>query len=183
MNKVELTHNLLGKRKNNIEHDFYSTPDWATTELLKRESFIGDIVEPASGNGAISRVLEAEGYKVISSDIRNDDIYGNGGIDFLQLDICADNYITNPPFKLAQKFLNKMQSTCSGKICLLLRLAFLESKGRYEMFKSHIYPLKSVYVFSERLSFDETQKGMVCFAWFVWDKNYKGKPVIDWIKR
>jgi len=41
------------------------------------ESFEGQIWEPACGDGAISRVLEAAGYQVISTDLI-DRGYGQG---------------------------------------------------------------------------------------------------------
>ena len=24
--------------------------------------------------------------------------------------------------------------------------------------------------------------GMIAYAWYVWDKDYKGKPTIEWIR-
>ncbi len=84
-----------GKRKN----EFYCTPPGAVEALLKKESFSGPIYDPCSGTGAISKVLERKGYSVISSDLYKtvnytslignevtENIYGNSGIDFTDLD-------------------------------------------------------------------------------------------------
>ena len=54
------------------------------------------------------------------------------------------------------------------------------------------YPLKKVLVFSSRIPvnkkyiiplLDKKFKGnsLMAFAWFIWDKGYKGKPYIEWI--
>ena len=52
-------------------------------------------------------------------------------------------------------------------------------------------PLKYVYVFSKRVNplrngepTDEKGKpwaSTMCFAWFVWEKNYEGEPIIRWL--
>ena len=48
--------------------DFYPTPIEATQALLDREKFTGNVLEPACGDGAMSKVLINNGYQVISSD-------------------------------------------------------------------------------------------------------------------
>jgi len=67
---------------------------------------------------------------------------------------------------------------------MLLKLNFLEGQKRYQLFKST--PLKTVYVFSKRLSFDKGNEkgkgsGLLAYAWYVWEQGYKGKPMIEWI--
>jgi len=52
------------------------------------------------------------------------------------------------------------------------------------MFKST--PLKIVYVFCKRQKVYHADKepngsGLIAYAWFVWDKDYTGKPIIEWI--
>lgn len=174
--------------------DYYSTPEWATEELIKREKFEGIILEPCSGAGAISKVLEREGYKVISSDIRTDDhIYGEKGIDLLEIEKTeAQNVITNPPFFMATESVEKSLELIpdGGKVAMILKIQFLEGQKRYEFFQNS--PLRRVYVFCKRVVFwnelmqvDDGNRskhgGTICFAWYVWEKGYKGKPEIEWI--
>lgn len=79
-------------------YEFYPTPPEATRALLSAEGFEGSIWEPACGDGAISKVLEAAGYQVVSTDLI-DRGYGAGGHDFLKSDKpLAKNIITNPPY-------------------------------------------------------------------------------------
>jgi hypothetical protein len=172
--------------------DFYRTPTFATEKLLELEKFEGIIWEPACGDGAISEVLISNGYKnVLSSDIANRG-YGETGLDFLDekdpfvehLAKRANTIITNPPYKFAQEFIEKSLRIVDKKVAMLLKLNFLEGQKRYQFFKST--PLKSVYVFSKRLSFDKGDEkgkgnGLLAYAWYVWDKEYIGKPYIDWI--
>jgi hypothetical protein len=174
--------------------DYYATPEWATEELIKREKFEGLILEPCSGAGAISKVLEREGYSVISSDIREDDhIYGDKGVDLLSIESTeARNVVTNPPFFMATESVEKSLELIpdGGKVAMILKIQFLEGQKRYNFFQNT--PLRRVYVFCKRVVFwnelmqpDDGNRskhgGTIAFAWYVWEKGYKGKPEIEWI--
>ena len=46
--------------------------------------------------------------------------------------------------------------------------------------------MQTVYVFSKRLPLTKEvdtrrQSSMIPFAWFVWDKSYRGKTTVEWI--
>lgn len=174
----------IAGRKRDDGIDYYQTPIWATRALLEREMFEGSILEPCCGAGAISKLLS----NCTSSDIRTDkDVYEGKGIDiFSYKNNSFDNIITNPPYKYAQEIIEKSLEIARHKVTMILKLCFLESERRYQMFKST--PLKIVYVFCKRVQMypEGTEKpknsGTIAFAWYVWDKNYKGKPQIDWIK-
>ena len=59
----------------------------------------------------MSRVLEAAGYKVRSTDLV-DRGYGRCGIDYLSnTETMATNIVTNPPFKLTEQFILKTVET------------------------------------------------------------------------
>lgn len=177
----------IAGRKLNDGIDFYQTPAFATLKLLEKETFNGSIIEPCSGQGAISKVLEGEGYSVKSCDIRNDEhVYGEKGIDIFSLNEGSfNNVITNPPYFIGKEVVEKSLEIATDKVCMLLKLTFLESAKRYSFFKSS--PLARVHVFSNRVTMfpfgteEPKNGGTITFAWFVWDKNYIGKPQIDWI--
>lgn len=160
--------------------DFYRTPVQATQALLKREQFDGIILEPACGDGAISKLLPET---TISTDLF-DRGYGKTGIDFLSKIIFVDHIITNPPYKQAQEFVEHALKCAKHKVAMLLKLNFLEGIKRKKFFEST--PLRTVYVFSKRLSFDKADqiakgRGVLVYAWFVWEQDYAGKPTIEWI--
>lgn len=165
------------------ENDFYPTPPEGTLGLLKVESFIGDIWEPACGNGAMSKVLESAGYKVVSTDLEPRG-YGTQGDFFFYGSLLAPNIVTNPPFRLAQEFADRALALGCDKLALLCKLAFLEGQERGAWFPRT--PLKNVYVFSARLTMTRngespTDGGMIAFAWYVWERSYQGRPMIGWI--
>lgn len=192
MSKLITATRLVGDSKERVKADFYPTPTWAVEALLQREKFIGTCWEPACGKGDISRVLLNNGYDVYSTDLLDYD-FGIPDIDFLnensmfsETHKMVDNIITNPPFNIAIEFINTAKRFADDKIAMFLKTTFLEGVERQIMWKDKQFPFKKMYQFSRRVSFgkeDKTHKngGMMAFAWFVWEKNYKGFPTIDWI--
>jgi len=184
-------HSIVGASRDNgerEENDFYPTPAYAVKELLAQEEFSGKIWECACGDGAISDVLKEYHMNVYSTDLI-DRGYGDDIIDFLNCEKREDinHIITNPPFKLALDFVNEAKKQCDGKIAMFLKTVFLEGSSRYDMFHDKEFPLKAVYQFSKRVSLTKNgikmkNSGMLAFAWFVWDKEWIGEPVIRWIK-
>ena len=178
---------LAGSAKGRAENDFYPTPNWGTESLMKVELFSGITGEPACGDGAMSKVLEAHGLNVISTDLIYRG-YGVGGIDFLTSDMPpCNNIITNPPFYCAKEFVEKSKNVATDKIAMLLKTVFLETSDRYDMFQDTVFPLARVYQFSRRLTLWRNgivgkNGGTAAYAWFVWDKKHIGAPTIHWIK-
>lgn len=172
--------------ENREKDDFYPTPPEATKALLAREKFIGPVWEPACGDGAISRVLIDAGYEVVSTDLV-DRGYGQSRVDFLmEYRSQAPNVVTNPPYKYACEFARKAVELSTGKVAFLVRLQFLESKERRELFDQ--YPPARVWVFSERLSMqrgrqatEQDATGMIAFIWIVWDRAHVGPTTLGWI--
>lgn len=110
--------------------------------------------------------------------------YGETELDFLTTNRTVDHIITNPPYKLAQPFVEHALSCATGKVAMLLKLNFLEGQARHKFFKRT--PLKAVYVFSRRISFDKGDEpgkgnGLLAYAWYVWEHGYTGRPWIEWI--
>ena len=175
------------------QHDYYATEPKAVELLLEQECFSPYVWECACGEGHISEVLKAHGYKVKSSDLYDRGYEGTETIDFLTVkkeDIDHDfsrDIITNPPYKYAKEFVGKALeiSMDSTKVAMLLKLTFLEGKARKKLFE--IAPPKRIYVFSSRVKcakngeFENIGSSAVAYAWYVWEKGYKGDPVIKWI--
>ena len=168
------------------EYDYYATDPHAVECLLDRVTFNHRIWECACGEGHISRVLESRGYDVTSTDLI-DRGFGEGGVDFFtQTDVFPGDIITNPPYKYAQKFVtHALELVPTGhKVAMLLRIQFLEGLSRRALFDQS--PPREVMVFSRRVScalngdFDSYGAGAQAHAWFIWEKGYKGAPIITW---
>lgn len=166
--------------------DYYATEPKAVELLLENEKFSNCVLEPACGQGHISEVLKQHGYQVISTDLI-DRGYGQGNKDFFEMSECNMDIITNPPYKYAKEFVkHALDIVPDGtKIAMFLKLTFLESKSRKELFLA--YPFKTLYVSSNRLrcakngDFKNNKKSAVAYGWYVWEKGYKGEPIIKWI--
>lgn len=165
--------------------DFFPTPAWATRALIDNEKFEGEIWDPACGDGAMARVLEATGCPIIATDL-HDRGYGVGGYDFLRPTRTADNIVTNPPYNCAEGFVTSGVKHARRKFALLLRLAFLEGANRAKTIFTDCPPAR-VWVFSERITFypsgvDPKGSGTTAYAWFVWDKNAPNRTELRWLK-
>ena len=168
------------------ENDYYATDPIAVEKLLEKETFNKAIWECACGGGHISEVLRKHNYYVNSTDKYS---YGyehqDMCYDFLEAKPTEYDIITNPPYKYALEFCEKAIEVTKNKVAMFLKLTFLEGKKRLEFFKK--YPPKKIYVFSSRVKcamngdFDSIGSSAVCYAWFIWEKGFTGKPVIDWI--
>lgn len=181
-------YDIVVSGQDRAEHDFYATPKEAVKYLLNVEKFDSNIWECASGQNHIADVLNEYGYNVRTSDIVKRTPTTEVK-DFLTVKKKWNgDIITNPPFTLAKEFVEKSLSLVKNgqKVAMFLRLQFLDSLNRYELFKN--CPPKRVHVFSRRVKcakdgdFTHYKSGGVqSNAWFVWEKGYQGKPEIDWI--
>lgn len=167
------------------EQDFYATDPRAIDLLLEREEFAPSILEPSCWQGHLSRRLEENYYLVHSSDIV-DRWYGVVQ-DFFSYDEWYWDIITNPPYSLAQEFIERSLKITKpwAKIAMFLKVQFLEGKRRKEFFKKH--PPKVVYVSSERImcaknwDFEWLKRSggsAVAYAWYIWENGWQWEPVI-----
>lgn len=173
---------------------YFGTPALATKKLIDFEGFKGNVWEPACGKGEISKVFIDKGFEVHSSDLL-DLGFGMTGVDFLNSNSLFsvaheryDNIVTNPPRESAAEFVKMAKEFSNYKIAMLLKTTFLETVSRQELFRDPVFPLKKIYQFVRRLVFEGVSNdkkwkgGMGSFAWFVWERGYKGNPEIDWLE-
>jgi hypothetical protein len=172
--------------------DNFPTPPWATRALL--EHVIADAGpfrkmtcwEPACGAGHMARPLKEYFGKVKASDVH---AYGHGAVaDFLSAPLEAssvDWVITNPPFRLAEEFIQRSLIAARHGVAILARTVFLESVGRYrEMFDQS--PPTKFAQFTERVPMvkgrlDAKASTATGYAWFVWEKSARSLPRLMWV--
>jgi len=116
--------------------------------------------------------------------------YGNPKpLDFLKevTNNFEGDIITNPPYKYALEFVEKALNVVQNrrKVAMFLKIQFLEGKKRKEFFLQ--YPPKVIYVSSSRINcamngeFEKYKSSAICYAWFVWQKGFKGETIVKWI--
>lgn len=185
-----------GTKRNS--NDFYATPIVAVEKLLNNfKDFDKDIpiFDPCVGKGHCLKPFRDRGYIVHGVDlIERQDYFDNsikytGGQDFIKrTESIKDNIVSNPPYNMCKEFVEHGMDLLSENryMVMLLKLQFLETKKRYELFKK--YPPKYVYVFVNRIGCipegegTDSTSSAICYAWYVWQKGFKGEPVIRWIE-
>lgn len=172
-------------------HDYYATEPRAAELLLEQEYFGPVVWECACGEGHLSKVFQNHGITTVSTDLV-DRKFG-GVFDFLQNDdilpdgLVKGNFdiITNPPYRFAEQFVRRALDYVENgrKVAMFLKLQFLEGKSRRKLHDEA--PPVRVYVSSSRLQCAKNGKfgegSAIAYAWFVWEKGFKGDPIIKWI--
>lgn len=171
-----------------VPHDFYPTPPEGTRALLSAERFCGPIWEPACGDGAISKVLLATGYTVVSTDLI-DRGFGTGGVNFLtETQTRARNIVTNPPYGsgVADAFVRhalNLVEPVAGSVAMLLNLASLAHPMRHHQWTRR--PPAAVYILDELTCWPN---GIECgfaaehrYCWAVWKPGHSGRPSMWWL--
>lgn len=177
--------------KQRQKEDYYATDPIAVELLLENEEFNNNIWECASGENHLANILIDKGYNVRISDIvkRTEK---TEEFDFLSIENQDYNgdIITNPPYKFATEFIYKALQIIPNrnKVAMFLKVQFLEGKERKKLFQN--FPPKTIYVSSSRImcakngDFKKMQEGggsAVAYAWFVWEKGFKGDTIVKWI--
>lgn len=189
MTKKVIYHRQPGDERQ--PEDFYATCPTTIPPLMRLLGWDDGqprrIWENSCGMGHLSEAIITYGHDVLSTDLI-DRGYGYGGIDFLQPTVFDheqfDGIIMNPPYKHALEFIKKSISI-APITAAFLRIAFLESRKRKPFFAE--YPPKYVAVFSERArsakdgDFTNIGAGVQCYAWFIWQQDYQGESVLQWI--
>lgn len=159
------------------ERDCYETPEWVTEALIPHISSKPEAVwEPACGSGKMLVVLKKYFCDVHGSDIET-------GEDFLNTKTRkVDAIITNPPYNLAEKFIEfGLLHTAAdrGVVAMLLRTDYDHAKTRQHLFGNCGLFAKKV-VLTKRIKWFEDSKGQPSFnhAWFIWDHKHSGPPVL-----
>lgn len=162
--------------------DFYPTPRWLTKAILPyvvAPHIPMRILEPACGEGAISELVRAEYPNVTVTAF---DIAPPLSVDFLTEppDASYDLIITNPPYLLAQEFIERamLWRACErSHVAMLLRLNFLGSQKRGAWLRAHT---PSVYVSPRRPSFSADGKTDATeYAWFIWGAERPTLAILD----
>ena len=182
--------------KERQNEDFYATDPVATEWLLKLENIHDVVIDNSVGEGDLMFPIIKSGRKVIGFDIVNRfsqppdfEFRNENWLDFNPDKLINADIIFNPPYKLAQEFVEHSINLVEDgrKVCAFLKLQFLEGKKRKELFEK--YPPKIVYVSSSRIlcaknadftGMREAGGSAVAYCWYVWEKGYKGETLIKW---
>lgn len=173
----------------------FPTPPWATRALCEWLRHRGEgidaftVREPAANRGHMVRPLREYFAAVEAADVHD---YGAGFpvADYLfgPVPALVDFTITNPPFRLAEQFIERMAASSRFGFAVIVRSAFLESVGRFErLFVAN--PPSHVLQFTERVVMHKGRLApegstATAYCWLVWldgGAGVFGETFFDWI--
>ena len=150
--------------KQGMSNDFQTPPE-AIKPLLPYLKKYWNIWECAAGKGNLVRALTKYGFACMATDITWEYPLD---VDFLKElpEIDFDCIITNPPYSLKEKFLERCYQL-KKPFALLLPLTTFETKKRQEFFKR--YGVEVIF-FDKRINFETTSVNvsgsLFAVAWF-----------------
>lgn len=170
--------------------DFYPTPPEPTRALLDAE--LGrlrdfDVIwEPAAGDGAMVREMEAVGLTVVASDLI-DRGCGAAIRSFYEWrpDDVPSCIVTNPPFAECNRepgwVRHALETLNAEYMALLLPLNWLGAASRAALWAQ--FPPARVYLMRWRIDFTGQGAPPMLNAWFVWDRKHQGETVLRMLDR
>lgn len=173
--------------------DDFPTPPWATRALcewLSAQSLISPTEtcrEPAANRGHMVRPL-SEFFATVEAADQHDYGFGFPVRDYLfgPPPPVVGWTITNPPFRLAEQFIQRAIASSESGVAMLVRAAFLEGIGRYDRLFSQTPP-SDILQFTERVVIHKGRLApggstATAYCWLVWDWSSTAPlPRFHWI--
>lgn len=174
--------------------DWYIEPAWTVELLLAAEPFTGGIWDPACGSGTIVATAIACGLTAVGTDLVD---RGFGSRHDFLLDLAplpfggVANIVCNPPYRIADKFIERALRVAERKVAMLVQSKFPYSQRRHALFTTH--PPARLCFLSTRPSMPPGEKllagtlkpegGKLDYLWMVWDRAHRGPTECRWLKR
>ena len=184
--------------------DDFPTPPWATRALIRHvigpaiggEALLSamSVWEPACNRGFMARPLAEYFGDVYASDVCGYGWVGQGAglIDFLIPGLeppaiehlGVDWIISNPPFRLAEQFIQRGLDLARRGVAMLVRTSFLEGVGRHNSLYADMPP-SIIAQFAERVPmvrgrYDPEASTATSYCWVVWVRGHAGTKFV-WI--
>lgn len=174
--------------------DFYPTPPEPTRAFLHAEidrlRDFGTIWEPACGDGAMLREMEAVGLRAIGTDM----VDRGCGAEILDFYSFTKNLapsraiVTNPPFGecgwgngKARWLKHALDTLGVDYMALLMNWGWPGAGGLGPFYAQH--PPARVYLMRWKIDFTGQGAPPMLNAWFVWDREWQGETVLRMLDR
>lgn len=175
--------------------DDFPTPPWATRAILaqiatRSADRLADLTarDPCANRGHMVRPLQEYFGAVYAQDVHD---YGAGFevADYLFPSPIAevDWTLINPPFRLAQQFIERALATSRIGVAALVRTGFLEGIARWRDLYS-VNPPSAIFQFAERCPMAKATMSSATgtatsYCWLVWFKQDLGRHTLfEWLE-
>ena len=180
---------VMARRKTTDGLQLFPTPPWATRAPIEQELLLRGWVapgmtawDPCCGLGHMAIPLGEYFEQVFASDVHDWGYGDRHGLDFTFATaadlpfISVDWIIANPPFTLAEAFLEKALSLASVGVAMFVRLQWLEGGDRYWKVWSGPNRAHLIMPFAERVAciegvWDPEASSATAYMWVVWMKD------------
>lgn len=185
------------ERAEHLERDkdeFYPTPPEPTRAFLHAEidrlRDFETIWEPAAGDGAMVREMQALGLDVFASDLvdRGCGAETRSFYDYAEAPGSARAIVTNPPFAecnwrdgKGRWLLHALEMLQVDYMALLLSWSWPAAGGLGPLWASS--PPARVYLMRWKIDFTGQGAPPMLNGWFVWDRAHEGEPVLRMLDR
>ena len=150
--------------------DYYPTAEPLSEALPSIEDLGKRVWEPACGDGRLSRVFEAAGIRVVSTDLLAWG-YGRESVDFLKTRrLMAPVVVTNPPFSHWYEFADHALQLGAKKVVLLGRTLLQEGATLGRLFDRHlvlVHQARRRVNLAPPGALDKGHNTKLAFAWYV----------------
>ena len=173
--------------------DWYIEDSWCSRRLFEEEPFEDSIIDPACGIGRIVASARTVGLFAVGADIIKRSEFCCHQKDFLSDDWSSHvikNIVCNPPFAIADKFVELALERAWWKVAMLLPATWHFGDKRARWLKTT--PLRRILALTPRpsmppgaviMSGEKPGGGTKDFAWYIWQRGWDCAPEIGWLHR
>jgi hypothetical protein len=171
-------------------HDFYIEPLWCSERLFATIPFVGEVIDPACGSGRIVEAARRAHHCAEGWDIVDRGFPGTKVRDFLTSREPICNFVSNPPFGIAEPFVAHALELARHSVYMLLPTIWLQGDRRSRWLEAT--PLARVLFIAPRpsmppgaaiLAGGKPGNGTRDYAWFCWVQGHQGPPIVGWLRR
>lgn len=170
--------------------DYYTEPAWVGEAIFARESFVGEVYDPACGSGRLVRAARAAGLQAWGGDKVHRCVECDYVGDFLLWNGQVDNIACNLPFGIADAFIKHALNVVRRKVVMIVPARYTSSDKRSRWLETtplcrnlDIVPRPSMPPGRVIEAGIAPGGGKQDFKVLVWEINYDGRPESGWLRK
>jgi hypothetical protein len=184
----------LRKRESHLwarhPQDWYCEPRWTADRLFEAQPFVGEVIDPACGSGNIIEAARRAHHSAEGWDIVDRGFPGVKVRDFRMVTEPVANFVSNPPFGIAEHFVSHALELARHMTCMLLPAKWIQGDKRSRWLECT--PLMRVLFITPRPSMPpgtaiaaghKPGNGTTDYAWFIWQRGFKGERSFGWLRK
>lgn len=173
-------------------NEHYVEPAWCSKRLFEVEKFGSTIWDPCCGFGTIPDEATIAGYDIFATDLVDrgyENLDGVADLYDARVSVDVPDVVCNPPFKSIGQFtLQVVLRPSTKKAALICPVARLNAAHPW----LQTLPLIRIWLLTPRPSMppghviaagEKPGGGKMDYCWIVFERGFKGKPTVDWLKR